>query len=414
MSESGARTATPQPVALVVGGVASSLLEFRGALLDEMVGRGWRVVAAAPEAEPETVAALTRRGISFVPLPLARSGMNPFADLATLRTLLALMRRLKPDIFFGYTIKAAAYGLIAARLGRVPRRVVMITGVGYALTDGIGARRWLARLVTTTILRLSLPFAHLAIFQNPDDLELFVRRRLIRPEWTAQVSGSGVDLARFAPVPSPVPPITFLMIARLLVDKGLHEYAEAARLVKRTHPEARFVLVGPVDPSPAAVKQSVIEGWVREGLIEFRGELRDVRPEIAACHVYVLPSYREGMPRTVLEAMAMGRPIITTDVPGCRDAVVDALNGLLVPARDAPALAGACRRMIDDPEFMRRAGARSLEICRQRFDAELVAQATFALIAGASVERARVRTATEQGPQASAGPLATMAQEVLG
>jgi glycosyltransferase involved in cell wall biosynthesis len=414
VSGSKARPAAHQPVALVVGGVASSLLEFRGPLLDEMVGRGWQVVAAAPEADPETVAALTRRGIGFVRLPLARSGMNPVADLSTLRALFALMRRLKPDIFFGYTVKPASYGLIAARLAGVRRRVVMITGVGYALTDGAGARRWLARLVTTTILRLSLPFAHLAIFQNSDDLELFVRRRLVRSERTAQVSGSGVDLARYVPEPFPVLPVTFLMIARLLVDKGLHEYAEAARIVKRVHPDARFVLVGPVDPSPAAVQPALIEAWVREGIIEFRGELRDVRPEIAACHVYVLPSYREGMPRTVLEAMAMGRPVITTDVPGCRETVVHGWNGCLVPARDAPALADACRRMIGDPAFVRRAGAHSVELCRERFDAGVVGRATFALVEGAANEVARANRRVELGRTPPPVPIPTIIQKGLG
>lgn len=378
---------------LVVGGIASSLINFRGPLLDEMIARGWRVVAAAQDDDKESVAALTAKGIEFVGLSLARAGMNPLADVRVLRALIALMRRVRPDVFFGYTIKPVAYGLIAARLARVPRRVGMITGVGYSFTEGSGMRRRLARLAASANLRLSLRFAHRTIFQNSDDRDLFVKRGLLRAGATNVVDGSGVDMSHYAPAALPGGPVTFLLIARLLRDKGLYEYAEAARSVKRDRPEARFVLAGPLDPSPAAIKQAEVDGWVREGAIEYRGELRDVRPEIAGCHVYVLPSYREGMPRTVLEAMAMGRSVITTDVPGCRETVVHGWNGLLVAPRDARALADACRQMIDDQEFVRRAGALSLGLCRQRFDAVLVARETIALIDGTDAVGALARQA---------------------
>lgn len=378
------QTPRPQPLVLVVGGLTRSLVAFRGPLLDEMIRRGWRVVAAAGDDDPETVAELAERGIDFVRLPLRRTGMNPIVDLVTLRALVSVMRRVKPDIFLGYTIKPAVYGLIAARIAGTRRRVVMLEGLGYAFTAGRGIKRAVARLVATASLRLSLPFAHRAIFLNGDDRDWFVRRGLVTAQRTALVSGAGVDLDYFAPAPFPLQPLTFLMIARLLRDKGLYEYADAARLVRRHRPDTRFLLVGPLDTNPASVRREDLEDWVREGIIEYRGEVRDVRPAIAECHVYVLPSYREGLPRTVVEAMAMGRPIIVTDVPGCRDTVVDGVNGLLIPPRDSLALAAACERMIDDRDFMHRAGARSLEMCRQQFEADSLARHTAAIVAGAT------------------------------
>ena len=371
-----------QPLILVVGGLTRSLLTFRGPLLDEFLQRGWRVVAAAGDDDPETVAALKAKGIDFVRLPLARSGMNPFADVLLTAALVRLMRRLKPDVFFGYTVKPAAYGLIAARLAGVKRRVAMITGLGYSFTEGTGIRRRVARLVATTTLRVSLRHAQRVIFQNPDDQDAFVRLGLVRAGRAEVVGGSGVDLAHFRPVPLPAGPLTFLLIARLLRDKGLREFAAAAGAFKQDHLSARFVLVGPEDPSPGAVRRSEVDAWVRDGLVEYRGEVRDVRPEIEACHVYVLPSYREGMPRTVLEAMAMARAVITTDVPGCRETVVDGWNGLLVPARDEAALADACRRLAENEEFTRLAGIRSLELVRERFDASQVAQETASIVLG--------------------------------
>lgn len=367
---------------LILSNAARTLVRFRGHLIRNLVGRGHRVTAAAAESDQSVERTLSEWDVSYRPVQLGRTGMNPFADMGALAALVSLMKRERPDIFFGYTIKPIVYGLLAARLAGVPRRIVMVTGLGYAFTEGAGIKRQLARRIARAAYRLSLRFADCVIFQNPDDRAYFLENGLVAgAERTALVSGSGVDLAHYAPAALPHGPVTFLMIARLLADKGVREFVEAARILKPAHPEARFVIVGRRDTNPAAVQPIEIEAWVREG-IEYRGALADVRPAIGGCHVYVLPSYREGMPRTVLEAAAMGRAIVTTDVPGCRETVMEGKNGLLVPARDAEALAGAMRQFARDPDFVATAGAASLALARERFDVEIVNAAMMKVIEG--------------------------------
>jgi glycosyltransferase involved in cell wall biosynthesis len=297
------------------------------------------------------------------------------------------MRAVKPDLLFAYMIKPVVYGLIAAKLAGVKRRAAMITGLGYAFTDSPGediVARWKRTAVFVAArgaYALALRFADTVIFQNPDDKAQFAAMGLTRArQRVGLVNGSGVDLAHFAPAPKPDGPISFLMIARLLRDKGVYEYVEAARLVRRSHPEARFVLVGPFDPNPTAVKPAEVGAWVREGAIEYGGAVEDVRPHIAASHVFVLPSYREGCPRTVLEAMAMGRPVITTDVPGCRETVEDGVNGLLVPARDAGALGRALAKLAAESGKRDAMATFGLRLARRRFDRTAVAAMTLETI----------------------------------
>lgn len=381
LSRTAVETETQPKTILIVGGVARSLVTFRLPLLKAMISRGYHVTAAAGDDDSESIQVLNRLGIDFVRIPLGRTGMNPIADTTTIYSLYTLMRSVRPEIFFGYTIKPVVYGLIAARIARVPRRIVMITGLGYAFTEGTEFKRRIARTLASTSYRIALRSADRVIFQNPDDRAYFLSHRLLaRPDIAARVNGSGVDLTHYLPAPLPTGPITFLMIARLLRDKGVYDFVEAARIVKRQNPEARFVLVGPFDTNPSAVQPAEVQAWVTEGNIIYRGELRDVRPKIAACHVYVLPSYREGMPRTVLEAMAMGRPIITTDVPGCRETVVDGKNGILVPARKAQTLAEACLRFVGDPTLIATAGVASQTMARKKFDARSVADAIVQIV----------------------------------
>ncbi|MDN5881511.1 MAG: glycosyltransferase family 4 protein [Nitrosospira sp.] len=211
------------------------------------------------------------------------------------------------------------------------------------------------------------------LFQNPDDRDEFVARRVVDGEKCALVNGSGVDLDVFRLTPLPAGGGTiFLLIARLLGDKGIREYAQAAALVRRSYPEARFWLVGPGDPSPDAISETEVKGWEQSGAIEYFGEAADVLPFLEKGAVYVLPSYREGTPRTVLEAMAVGRPVITTDAPGCRETVADGDNGYLVPVRNVEALAEAMCRFLDNPELIKQMGRRSREIAEERFDVHKV------------------------------------------
>jgi glycosyltransferase involved in cell wall biosynthesis len=283
------------------------------------------------------------------------------------------MRRIRPTATLPYTVKPVVYGTLAAWFAGVPHRFALVTGLGYAFT---GDRQKTVAKIIGFLYRAALGRAHKVFFQNPDDEQHF-RALGILPARIASVvvNGSGVDLDvyRFHPLPDSQP--VFLMIGRLLGDKGVREYVEAAHRVKASFPHARFQLVGWIDENPNAVSQAELDAWVGSGDIEFLGKLADVRPAIQASSIYVLPSYREGTPRTVLEAMAMGRPVITTDAPGCRETVVDGDNGYLVPVQSVDALERAMRRFIDDPTLAARMGSRSRAITETKYDVRKVNQA---------------------------------------
>lgn len=365
---------------LLIAGFPDSLLTFRGPLLDALLARGLTVHVAAPDlpAGSDLHRRLLARGLVAHEIPLRRAGMNPLADLRLLLCLWRLLRRIRPDAVLAYTIKPVIYGSLAAWLARTPRRFALITGLGYAFRNSGAANGelnpggWL-RSLAQGLYRLALRRVDKTFFQNPDDEALFRRLGVLTPRAiSVVVNGSGVDLTEYAVAPMPVTP-HFLLIARLLGDKGVREYAEAARRIRRQHPQARFSLVGWIDDSPDAIAQRELDAWVAEGALEFLGRLADVRPAIAAASVYVLPSYYpEGTPRTVLEAMAMGRAIITTDAPGCRETVVDGDNGLLIPVRSVLALADAMARFITEPGLAERMGRRSRQIAEEKYDVRKV------------------------------------------
>ena len=361
---------------LLIASFPDSLLHFRGPLLDALLARGLTVHVAAPDlpAGSSMRQQLEARGLQVHDVPLRRTGMNPLADLATLLQLWRLMRRIQPDHVLSYTIKPVIYGSLAARLAAVPRRFALITGLGYAFQgqeEGSDSRGLLRSLVQR-LYGLALGGTQKVFFQNPDDQALFRSLGVLRSKTpSCVVNGSGVDVAQYAVAPLPVVP-RFLLIARLLGDKGVREYVDAARRVRALHPDALFSLVGWVDENPDAIKQQELDAWVADGTVEYLGRLKDVRPAIVDCSVYVLPSYREGTPRTVLEAMAMGRPIITTDAPGCRETVVDGDNGFLVPVKAVNELAAAMLRFIEEPELAIRMGIRSRQIAEEKYDVHRV------------------------------------------
>jgi glycosyltransferase involved in cell wall biosynthesis len=355
---------------VICAGYSPSLLNFRGPLLRELVGGGHEVIACGPQATPELRKALSELGVIFREVPCDRAGLSVRRDLRQLRALMALFRSVEPDIVLNYTIKPVIYGSLAARLAGVPHIYSMITGVGYAFGEGRGRRA--VRTAASALLRLSLGSNRAVFFQNPDDRAMFEQLGLLGQRGRAiLINGSGVDIEAYQPAPFP-DQLSFLMIGRLLADKGVREYVAAARLIRARYSDVRFRLVGPLDPNPSALRKEEIEDWVREGLIEYLGELQDVRPAIAATSVYVLPSYREGTPRTVLEAMAMGRPAVTTDAPGCRETVLDGVNGYLVPVRDAEALAQALERFIQEPELVGQMGGESRRIVADKYDVHKV------------------------------------------
>jgi glycosyltransferase involved in cell wall biosynthesis len=347
--------------------MAETLANFRGPLLRAMMEQGHCVTGCAPGNNPQVRKSLAELGVDYRSFPMRRAAMNPFSDAASLAALVRLFRQLRPDKILCYTIKPVVYGSLAARMARVPEIFSMITGIGYAFS-GAGRKSRVAGAAARLLYRFGLRENRRVFFQNPDDRDLFVRLGLLPgTDRAVLINGSGVDLDRFRWTPLPATP-SFLMIARLLADKGVREYVEAARRVRRRHPEVPFRLAGWIDANPTAISSRELETWVEEGAIEYLGRLADVRPAIAGCSVYVLPSYREGTPRTVLEAMAMGRPVITTDAAGCRETVVDRHTGWLVPPRDAGALSEAMERSLASPSELATMGRRARERAEGKYD----------------------------------------------
>ncbi len=348
-------------------------MHFRGPLLATLQAKGLQVHVAAPNLPEGNGVRQQLQALGYVVhnLPMRRTGTNPVADAYTLWQMWCLMRRIKPTWVLGYTIKPVIYGSLAAWLVNVPRRFALITGLGYAFQGQANEPGGLRALVQR-LYGLALRRTHRVFFQNPDDQALFRSLGLLPPGTpSCVVNGSGVDVAAFTVASLPHTP-HFLLIARLLGDKGVREYAQAAKQTRALYPQAHFSLVGWLDENPDAIAQSELDAWVQAGTLDFWGRLSDVRPAIAACSVYVLPSYREGTPRTVLEAMAMGRAVITTDAPGCRETVVDGVNGFLVPAKSVDALADAMARFITDPTLAARMGQRGRQIAEDKYDVHKV------------------------------------------
>lgn len=355
---------------LIVSHHAVDLLKFRKHLIRHLTASGTRVICLAPDFDASSREELISLGAEPADYRLHRTGMNPLRDLVDLLGLVRILRHLAPDIVFAFSTKPMVYGTMAAWLARVPRRVAMVEGAGYVFTASgqrSDMRRHFLRRVVELLYRSGLRLAHRVIFLNPDDLREFVSRRLVARDQVELLGGIGVDLDVWRQAPPVIKPICFLLVARLLREKGIVEYANAARIIKARHPETRFVLLGGLDSNPGGLGRAQVQAWVDEGLLEWPGYV-PVKPWLMRASVFVLPSYREGVPLSTQEAMAMGRPVITTDVPGCRETVSDGVNGYLVPPKNAEALAEAMQRFLDNPQRVVTMGQASREIAEARFD----------------------------------------------
>ncbi|WP_180048474.1 MULTISPECIES: glycosyltransferase family 4 protein [unclassified Acinetobacter] len=366
---------------LIICSYLPSVLNFRGKLLEAIHRQGYEIHIIAPDlisfaAEHEKLLEL---GYFVHEVSMQRTGTNPVADLKTLGSMYTLIKKIKPDYVLSYTIKPVIYGTLAAWLAKVPNRYALITGLGYAFqnVETQGKRSVFQKLVHG-LYQQALSHSHKVFFQNPDDLKLFQDLKILQPNLpTVVVNGSGVNVTDFNVLPFPVntqnkPKLSFLLIARLLGDKGVREYAEAAKLIKQQHPDVEFHLVGWIDENPAAIQQSELDTWIADSRLKYWGKLSDVRPAIAESSVYVLPSYREGTPRTVLEAMAMGRAIITTDAPGCRETVIQGENGFLVEVKSVSSLVNVMQEFINNPALIEQMGQRSREIALNKYDVHQV------------------------------------------
>ena len=309
-------------------------------------------------------------GARFVEIPMNKNGVNPKEDLKYQKALYELFKKEKPDVVLGYTSKPVIYGSIAAKKAGVPHKVAMITGLGYAFTAQTKKAKAI-RAVMSVLYKKALNCADTVIFQNPDDREQFVSSGLVKSEKCRVVNGSGVNTNRFSVADYP-DKITFFMLSRVMYSKGIREYLRACELVKEKHPEVRFMLLGACENIQDSLSKEDLAPYVENGIIEHFGETDRVEDYYKKCSVYVLPSYREGTPRTVLEAMSMGRAIITTDAPGCRETVIDGKTGFLVPVKNAEAVAEKMTEFIENPELIKTLGAASAEYAREKFSVDKV------------------------------------------
>jgi glycosyltransferase involved in cell wall biosynthesis len=341
-----------------------------------MQAAGHEVHDMGPQAEPETARWLAARRIPFYVMPVSPTGLSPIADLQTFRVLLRTMRFVKPEVTIAYTIKPVVYGTLAAALSGVPRRYALVTGLGSAFgATGNALKKILANRVARVLYAAAMRKVHAVIFQNPDDVADFRAMNLLPAHVkVAVVNGSGVDLDHFAEAALPDAP-RIVMISRLIAEKGVAEFIEAARIVKKAHPEAEFELVGPHEPGYANLPAGLIQQAVADGVVTYPGPLKDVRPAIAKASIFVLPSrYREGQPRVILEAMAMGRAVVTTDMPGCRETVMHGINGFIVPPSSGAKLAAALSVLVTNPDLRRRMGHAGRQMAVEKYEAGKVAR----------------------------------------
>lgn len=355
------------PKVMISLNTAWNLVNFRAGLIRSLVAAGYEVVAVAP---PDKYSPRLRAlGCRFVPLPMDNKGTHPGRDMLLFWRFLRLMRKEKPQVYLGYTVKPNIYGSLAAHALKIPV-INNIAGLGAVFIQ----EGWLTRLVRL-LYRMALSRSVKVFFQNDDDRALFVSGRLVSEAITDRLPGSGIDLVQFVPMPLPSKaPVRYLLIARMLWDKGVGEFVEAARILKKQGLQADFCLLGFLEvQNPAAISRDQMNEWVNEGIVRYLGVSDDVREEIAQADCVVLPSYLEGTPRALLEAAAMARPIVTTNAVGCREVVDDGVNGYLCKPRDATDLAAKMAKIFSlSPSEREAMGLRGREKVERDFDEKIV------------------------------------------
>lgn len=359
----------PMKIAILYN-TSEYLVRFRTELMQALIEAGNEVVAITPRDRSSEL--LLELGVRWREWKLNATSLHPIHDLRSIRELRRILKEEKPCTVMAFTIKPVLYGSLVARWLGVPRIVSMIAGMGSMFGADEGWKRALVPLVNIGY-RWAMRCNQRVLFQNDEDMNLFIDKRFIRPDQAERINGSGVNLDQFVPVERPFRKGSFLLVARMLESKGVRQFCEAAGVLKIRFPEARFLLVGPIGEGSGAISAREIADWEAQGIIEYLGEQADVRPVLASTEVFVLPTfYFEGVPRSILEALAMGKPIITTDWRGCRDTVVPGVNGFLVPPRDPVALASAMSRFLEEPALSAPFGEASRRIAEKKFDVAVV------------------------------------------
>jgi len=354
---------------------AFSMVNFRGVLIQALIKKNIKVYALAPDYTDDLREKIKEFGAIPVDFSLSRTGMNPVRDMLDVILLSRLLKRIKPDATFSYFVKAVIYGSAAAWFATVPTRFSMIEGLGYVFMDNksILLHKRFLRYLLSFLFKITLRLNKKVFFLNDDDSNLFLKKSLVQRNQISKIDGIGVDLDYYSPVEPVVKPVSFILVARMLKEKGVYDFIEAARVVRNLYPETIFILVGSADLNPGSVQETELNTWMEEGLIKWIKHTNDVRPYLAKASVFVLPSYyREGLPRSTQEAMALGRPIITTDWVGCRETVENGVNGFLIPVKNPEALAQTMINFIESPELISKMGIESRKIAEERFNVHII------------------------------------------
>ena len=363
---------------LIIGTVASSFYGFRADLIRAMREKQYTVYAFTSEYSDADLKKIESLGAIPMTYELHRGGLNPLADILATYKLSKKIRDIKPDLVFSYFSKPVIFGTIAAKLVKVPKIVGMLEGLGYTFTqqpEGLGKKTELIKKIQVLLYKFALPHLDKIIFLNPDDPKDLIDEYAIKVRKVEVLGGVGLNLKEYPyqPIINIHQPINFLFIGRLLKEKGIHDFLNAAKIVKEKYPETQFTVLGAIDPhNLGALTQSELDELISSNIIDYPGHVDNVKDWIANCHVFVLPSYREGVPRSTQEAMAVGRAVITTDVPGCRETVVDGVNGFIVPKWNPQALAEKMIYFIENPEQIQVMGEESYKIAQEKFDAHKV------------------------------------------
>lgn len=368
---------------LFIGNQANTILLFRKRLIEKFIAEGYRVHTLTMDNDAVAFEKIAQLGALPAQYYFSRSGINPLSDAINTFRLARKIKKINPDIVFCFFPKPVIFGTLASRLAGVKNVNVLLEGLGYCFTDS-GSKETLkkkiVRTVQTLLYRLSLPLSKKVMFLNNDDYRDLIVQNRIQVKESVVVGGIGVNLNEFNYSPPNINPIHFTMVSRLLVEKGVREFVQAAEKVKQRYPTVKFSIAGTFDDNPGGITSSEFDSWVREGNVNFLGQISDIKAHFIDCSVFVLPSYREGVPRSTQEAMAIGRAVITTDVPGCRETVINGLNGFLIPPWNPEVLAEKMINFIEKPELIENMGLASRDIAVSKFDEEKICERLKAIL----------------------------------
>lgn len=356
---------------LVLSSHTPSLFWFRMDMMQAFAAKGAKIIAVGPESEDAWASKFAESGIEYRAIPVSRNGLNVLSDVATYKALKKLIFHYQPQKIFTYQAKTIVYGAIAAHsINKDIEVYPLVAGLG-SIFRGKGLKNNLIRLILSIQYRIAFRFSKKVIFQNNDDLSELVNRHLLQRDKCRIIHGSGVNTDKFEVTKLPQQK-AILFIGRLIGDKGIREYLELAKRLKNVHKEVRCMLVGPFDSNPSAISEQELQPYIDNKIIEYYGEQKDVRAYLQQCTVYVLPSYHEGTPKTVLEAMSTGRPIVTTDAPGCRETVENGINGYLVPIKNVEALYNSVCKILDNKSLAETFSVQSRKIAENKYDVKKI------------------------------------------